>query len=51
MGGSASAGPKSLGVSPTTSVEVIEYRHDLAKQTLNKALNEAMKEVKLNNPP
>jgi hypothetical protein len=50
MGGSA--GPKEPQASPTTSVDVIESGTTLGETEdfMNQALNEAMKEVKLNNP-
>jgi hypothetical protein len=50
MGGSA--GPKEPQASPTTSVDVIESGTTLGETDdfMNQALNEAMKEVKLNNP-
>jgi hypothetical protein len=50
MGGSA--GPKEPQASPTTSVDVIESDTTLGEtdEFMNQALNEAMKEVKLNNP-
>jgi hypothetical protein len=52
MGGSASAEPKESQASPTTSVDVIESDTTLGETEdfMNQALNEAMKEVKLNNP-
>jgi hypothetical protein len=50
MGGSA--GPKEPQASPTTRVDVIESDTTLGEtdEFMNQALNEAMKEVKLNNP-
>jgi hypothetical protein len=51
MGGSSGA-PKDEPASPITSVEVIksEPTEGETEEFMNKALNEAMKEVKLNNP-